>query len=68
MLRAAGFLNQQLNRQNLQYHRMVSYLASVGRKQNKAQWVPYKNDFNIFSIFGGNDGNNGEKSNNGGTQ
>lgn len=68
MLRATGFLNQQLNRQNLQYHRMTSYLTSIGRKQDKAQWVPYKNDFNIFSIFGGNGANNDDKNNGGGAQ
>jgi hypothetical protein len=60
MLRAAGFLSRQLTQKNMQHHRMVSYLALIDQKQGKAQWVPYKNDFNIFSIFG-SDTDNADK-------
>ena len=55
MMRAAGFFNQQLNQDNLQYHKMASYRSLIERKQHDAQWVPYKNEFDIFSIFGDKD-------------
>lgn len=63
MMRAAGFFNQQLNEENLQYHRMASYRSLIKRKLQHAQWVPYKNEFDIFSIFRDNNQVDDDRSN-----
>ena len=54
MLRATKFLNKQPDMKNLQHHQMAHYLQSITNRQQSAKWIPYKNDFSIFSIFGGN--------------
>jgi len=52
MLRATKFLNKQPDMQNLQQHQMAYYLQAIKSRQQTAKWIPYKNDFSMFSIFG----------------
>ena len=54
MLRATKFLNRQPDPKNLAAHQMAYYLQSIKNRQQGARWIPYKNDFSIFSIFGNN--------------
>lgn len=51
MLRATKFLNKQPDMKNLQHHQIAHYLKAIKDRQQSAKWVPYKNDFSIFSIF-----------------
>lgn len=51
MLRATRFLNKQPDMENLQHHQIAHYLQAIKDRQQDARWVPYKNDFSIFSIF-----------------
>ena len=51
MLRATKFFTRQPDMQNLQEHKIAFYLQSVRDRQQGARWVPYKNDFSMFSIF-----------------
>lgn len=51
MLRATKFLNKQPDMSNLKHHQMAHYLQAIKDRQQSARWIPYKNDFNIFSIF-----------------
>jgi len=48
MLRAAGFLNQTPNEENLKNHMMTGYLDLIEQKLDSAKRVPWKNDFSIF--------------------
>lgn len=52
MLRTTKFLNKQPDMSNLKHHQMTYYLEAIKGRQQNAKWVPYKNDFSIFSIFG----------------
>lgn len=54
MLRATKFLNKQPDMTNLQHHKITHYLQAIKNRQQSARWIPYKNDFSIFSIFSGN--------------
>jgi len=51
MLRATKFFNRQPDMKNLQEHQMSHYLQAIKNRQQGARWVPYKNDFSMFSIF-----------------
>lgn len=52
LLRATKFLNRQPDMKNLQEHQMTYYLQAINNRQQGAQWIPYRNDFSMFSIFG----------------
>lgn len=51
MLRATKFFNKQPDQTNFQAHRIEHYLQAIKNRQQGARWIPYKNDFSIFSIF-----------------
>lgn len=53
MLRATRFLSKQPDMKNLQHHQITHYLQAIKERQQRAKWIPYKNDFSIFSIFSG---------------
>ncbi len=52
MLRATKILGKSINQENLEHHKMTSYLGLIGKKRKHATLVPYKNDFNLFGWFG----------------
>ena len=52
MLRATKFTQQMLDEENLINHRMDLYLQLIDSKMAGAMQIPYKNDFNLFNLFG----------------
>lgn len=54
MLRAANFTQQTPNEENLHNHRMTLYLDLLDKKIPAARQVPYKNNLNLFNLFGAN--------------
>lgn len=51
MLRATKYLNKMPDMNNLKEHQIAHYIQAIKSRQQGAQWVPYKNDFSLFSIF-----------------
>lgn len=52
MLRATRFTQQAPNENNLKNHHMQFYLERVSAKMNSSERVPYRNNFNLFNLFG----------------
>lgn len=52
MMRAIKFTQQPLNENNLNDHQMTLYLEMVAKKIPAARLVPFKNNFNLFNLFG----------------
>lgn len=52
MLRATKFTQQRFNEDNFLNHKMTQYLTLLDSKIPKAELVPFKNDFNLFNLFG----------------
>ncbi|MGK0499410.1 MAG: hypothetical protein ACJAYG_001047 [Oceanicoccus sp.] len=52
MLRATKFTQRMLSEENIYNHQISDYLKAVKRKIPEAEHVVYKNDFNLFNIFG----------------
>jgi hypothetical protein len=53
MLRATKFTQKPLSGENLNNHRMSAYLKLIDARTRSAELVPYKIDFNLFNLFGG---------------
>ncbi len=51
MLRATRFTQEELSEQNMEEHRMSSYLAKLQEKIPLARQVPFKNNLNLFNLF-----------------
>lgn len=52
MLRATKFTQQMLDEQNLVNHKMDLYLKLIDSMIQQSKQVPFKNDFNLFNLFG----------------
>ena len=52
MLRATKFTQEPLSENNLKNHRMTLYIELINKKIPSAKLVPFKNDFNLFNLFG----------------
>ncbi len=52
MLRATRFTQRMLDRQNLEHHRMSLYLDLIDNKTTSATEVPFRNNLNLFNLFG----------------
>jgi len=52
MMRATDFLNEMISKKHLQQHYMSLYIKSLSLKIRNPQRIPYKNSFNINSLFG----------------
>lgn len=52
MLRATKFTQEPLTENNLQNHRMTLYLSLLNKVAKNPRQVPFKNDLNIFNLFG----------------
>jgi triacylglycerol lipase len=52
MLRATRFTQKMLSQENVKNHEMSAYLSQVDLKSKSSSLVPYKNDFNLFNLFG----------------
>lgn len=53
MLRATRFTRQPLSAKNLDSHRMLIYLRTIGPKTASSRRIPYPTDFNLFNLFSG---------------
>lgn len=53
MLRATKFTQQPFNQENIENHNMSVYLSMIDAKTKSSRLVPYKNDLNLFNLFGG---------------
>jgi len=51
MMRATDFLNEIISEKHLQQHYMSLYIKSLSLKIKNPQRIPYKNSFNINSLF-----------------
>ena len=52
MLRTTKFTQKQLTEDNLHNHKMTFYLELLHKKKLSNERVPYKNNFNLFNLFG----------------
>jgi len=52
MLRATRFTQEALSEKNLHNHKMTLYIKLLNDKIPNAKQVPYKNNFNLFNLFG----------------
>lgn len=52
MLRATKFTQEPLSENNLVNHQMTLYIALINKKIPSAKLVPFKNNFNLFNLFG----------------
>ena len=52
MMRATDFLDEMISEKHLQQHYMSLYIKSLSLKLRNPQRIPYKNSFNINSLFG----------------
>ena len=52
MLRTTKFTQKQLTEDNLHNHKMTFYLELLHKKKLSNELVPYKNNFNLFNLFG----------------
>lgn len=52
MLRATKFTQQMLDEQNLHNHKMDLYLKLIDSMITQSKQIPFKNDFNLFNLFG----------------
>jgi triacylglycerol lipase len=52
MLRATKFTQQMLDEQNLHNHKMDLYLSLIDSMLQQSTQVTFKNDFNLFNLFG----------------
>ena len=52
MLRTTKFTQKQLTEDNLHNHKMTFYLELLNKKKLSNELVPYKNNFNLFNLFG----------------
>ncbi|MCK4710323.1 MAG: lipase family protein [Gammaproteobacteria bacterium] len=53
MLRVTKFTQTALNVENLQNHQMSVYIEQLNLLKEFNELVPYKNNFNLFNLFGG---------------
>jgi hypothetical protein len=56
MLRATQFTRQPLTEENVKNHYMRLYLDLIEPKTKSARRVTYRNDFNLFNLFGNDQG------------
>lgn len=56
MLRAVQFTQQPLSEENVKNHYMGLYLDLIEAKTKSASQVTYRNDFNLFNLFGNDQG------------
>lgn len=54
MLRAANFTQQVPTEENLRTHYMDIYVDLVAARRDASERVGYRNDFNLFNLFGNN--------------
>ena len=52
MLRTTKFTQKQLTEDNLHNHKMTFYLELLHKNKLSNERVPYKNNFNLFNLFG----------------
>jgi triacylglycerol lipase len=52
MLRASSFTQKLLSEENLQHHQMTLYLEMLKAKTKSPTLVPYRNNYNLFNLFG----------------
>ena len=52
MLRASRFTQRPLNQENLKHHQMALYLEMLKAKTKSAKLIPYRNNLNLFNLFG----------------
>jgi pimeloyl-ACP methyl ester carboxylesterase len=52
MLRATKFTQRMVDQQNVDNHKIDIYLGLIENKLSSAEQLPYKNDFNLFNLFG----------------
>lgn len=52
MMRAGSFTQRLLNEQNMQHHLMSLYLKLIKIKTQSSVLVPYRNNSNLFNLFG----------------
>ena len=52
MLRAVKFTQQALSEDNLKHHQMNQYLMMLNKKIPTSKLVPFKNNLNLFNLFG----------------
>jgi len=52
MMRAIKFTQEPLNENNLQNHQMSLYIEMLAKKIPSSQLIPFKNNFNLFNLFG----------------
>jgi len=52
MMRATKIINAVPGQENLEHHKMASYLAHIKRKAEQANLVPYDTSIDLFNLFG----------------
>jgi hypothetical protein len=52
MLRATRFTQQPFNQENIENHNMSVYLGMIDAKTKSSRLMPYKNNLNLFNLFG----------------
>lgn len=52
MLRATRFTQQPFNQENIENHNMSVYLDMIEAKTKSSRLMPYKNNLNLFNLFG----------------